>query len=177
MFYYLCNSILLPCFFVSDSQLVLNTVTWIMKIFRRLIVFAILIWIIRIPIEVKYIFEFKSVALSDYYEKFVNYGMGIFIFAFFLTFIKRENSIGKNLLLVLGSVICSLVMFFLFFLAVFADEMCSYKTTKIIETISPTKQVVEREFGCGATDSSSPTVKKFFRNEYFNLIYTYKLID
>lgn len=148
-----------------------------MKIIRILIAIAFLIWIIRIPFEVNCNFEFKSTVLNDYFDTFVNYGLSIFVLIFILTFIKRKNSIGKNLLLVVSSLICSLFIFFMFFLAVFADEMCNYTTIKIIDTISPTKQVVEREFGCGATDSSPATVKKYLRNEYFNLIYTYKLID
>lgn len=104
--------------------------------------------------------EFTNDNFQDSFEQVRFFGLPLVILLTLFGTLKSKDSTGTKSTKI-GLTICiSLISIFVLFMTVFAG-MCRWTNNKILfENINnKTTKIVLRDFGCGATDSGSPTYK------------------
>jgi len=106
--------------------------------------------------------EFASDSIKSNYKGFMFFTVPIAILLTLFGTIKSKDNILKTIGKVIGTILISFVTIFLMIMSIFAD-MCAWTDRQILyenKHDSNTK-IIERDFGCGATDSGYPTVRIF----------------
>ena len=104
--------------------------------------------------------EFTNDSFQDSFEQVRFFGLPIVILLTLFGTLKSKDSTGTKTTKIVLTICISLFSVFILFMTVFAG-MCRWTNNKILfENINNTKtKIVLRDFGCGATDSGSPTYK------------------
>ncbi|PCI92909.1 MAG: hypothetical protein COB15_17165 [Flavobacteriales bacterium] len=119
----------------------------------------IIFWVSTPIISLFIPLEFSNKELESTFEQIRFYGIPISILLALCGFIKTNDSnaiiIGK----IVTTIIISVLSIFFLFISIFAN-MCDTTTGKILfeNRQNENLKIVEREYGCGATDSEPPNV-------------------
>lgn len=121
--------------------------------------------LIFILVIVPFVGQFTPLEITN--EKFQNsfeqvrfFALPIVILLTLFGTLKKQDSAGTKTTKIVLTICISLFSIFVLFMTMFAG-MCRWANNKILfENINnKTTKIVLREFGCGATDSGSPTYK------------------
>jgi hypothetical protein len=118
------------------------------------------IWILT-PIFGTFIpLEFSNNHYEYIYDSIRFFGIPIAIFLILVGTIKRIDTSGIIATKIFTAMIISAFAVFIMFMTVFAG-MCDDTTDKVFfeNKQRPSTKIVQRSFGCGATDSSPATMK------------------
>lgn len=101
------------------------------------------------------------------YDSIRFYGFPICIILTLTGTIKRQDTSGIVTTKVLTTLLISGFSVFIMFMTLFAG-MCDWTTYKVFfeNKQNPSTKIVQRSFGCGATDSSPATLKIFKIREF-----------
>jgi len=104
--------------------------------------------------------EFTNDNFQDSFEQLRFFGLPILVLLTLFGTIKRKDSAGTKTTKIVLTICISLFSVFFLFMTVFAG-MCRWTNNKILfeNKNDKTTKIVLRDFGCGATDSGSPTYK------------------
>ncbi len=93
------------------------------------------------------------------YDSIRFYGFPIAILLTLTGTIKEKDTSGVIAIKIFGTMLVSAFSVFVMFMTVFAG-MCDWITDKVLfeNNKNPTTKIVQRSFGCGATDSSPGTI-------------------
>ena len=154
---------------------------------RKHCIFKIIFWVsislITIRILTIIIGQFITVEIVDsnlrnIHDFFRGIGFPIaIIFTLTGTIKKTDDTISKVVKSILTFIFVAIVFFFI--IASSLTEMCSCTTDNVVfeNKQNNSIKIVKREFGCGATDSGSPTFKLFEIHEYANCVIWVKDVD
>jgi hypothetical protein len=103
--------------------------------------------------------EFASDTVESSYHEFIFFAVPIAILFTLFGTLKIKDGIGSVIAVILCTIIGAFLSLFIMVLSIFLN-MCNYYDVKILyqHKDSPSKQIVIREFGCGATDSGPPFI-------------------
>ncbi len=104
--------------------------------------------------------EFTNANFQSLFEQFRFFGLPpVILLTLFGTLKAKDSSATKTTKIVL-TICVSLFSVFILFLSIWAG-MCRWTNNKVLFTNlnDKTTKIVLRDFGCGATDSGSPTYK------------------
>lgn len=101
------------------------------------------------------------------YDSIRFYGFPIAILLTLTGTIKEKDTSGVIATKIFGTIFVSAFSVFVMFMTLFAG-MCDWTTDKVFfeNNKNPTTKIVQRSFGCGATDSSPATIKLFKVREF-----------
>jgi hypothetical protein len=104
--------------------------------------------------------EFTNDNFQDSFEQFRFFGLPIAILLTLFGTLKAKDSTGTKTSKIVLTICISVFSVFILFMTVFAG-MCRWTNNKILfnNITDKTTKIVLRDFGCGATDSGSPTYK------------------
>ena len=135
-----------------------------MQMFNRIIfwiaIVSILFFILPPIIGLLLPLEFTNDRFKDIYEKIRFTTLPIAILLTLFGTIKITDSsqrkTTKIVLTIVAAVLSGMILFFSFW-----SGMCAWATERILfdNSENPSKKIVLREFGCGATDSGSPVIR------------------
>ena len=96
------------------------------------------------------------------YDSIRFYGFPITIILTLTGTIKKKDTTGTIATKVLTTIVISVVSIFIMVMTLFAG-MCDWTTDIVFfeNKLNPSIKIVQRSFGCGATDSSPATLKVF----------------
>jgi len=105
-------------------------------------------------------FEFTNDNFQNAFEQFRFFILPLVILLTLFGTLKPQNSNSKKTKKVVLTICISLLSVFILFITVFAS-MCRWTNNKVLfnNINDKTTKIVLRDFGCGATDSGSPTYK------------------
>lgn len=110
--------------------------------------------------------EFTDRKEQYYYESIRFFGFPIAILLTLTGTVKNKDHNGVKFGKIILTVLTSLAVFYFSGLAILGD-MCQWSTERIVfESKIDSDKIVIRSFGCGATDSGSPTYGTF-KVKYF----------
>ena len=102
--------------------------------------------------------HFASLDAEDNYEGIRAIIAAICIVVAMSGIIKKSDGVGIKVLKIGFAIIVTIVLLFVLVLLTFADGMCRWSTLDVLfqKKDNPSIQIVRRDFGCGAVDSSAP---------------------
>jgi hypothetical protein len=105
-------------------------------------------------------FEFTNDNFQNSFEQFRFFGLPVVILLTLFGTLKPKNSTTTKTTKIILTICISLLSIFILFATVFAG-MCRWTNNKVLfnNINDNTTKIVLRDFGCGATDSGSPTYK------------------
>jgi len=139
----------------------LKIVHWISIISICFLVLVLVFWYF-IPLE------FANTHRESHYSAICFLGFVIAGIVFILTR-KIERKHTSNLIVVkIVLVFCFLILSFFVMMEVGFNNLCSWTTNKVLfeNKQNHSIKIVQRSFGCGATDSSYPIIKEFQIKEF-----------
>ena len=149
---------------------------------KRLI-FKIAIGLLAFWIITSGIFFFTGLEFVDsnhelIFEYIRFWGIPICIMSTLLWTIKTNHSIGEKALILTSTTVVTMVVLVIMAISIIGN-MCEWTDQKVLFTSATNKNVkiIERNFGCGATDSSDPTVENFVVKEYTKYFKVAKQVD
>ncbi|MFN8287627.1 MAG: hypothetical protein U0V74_12770 [Chitinophagales bacterium] len=103
--------------------------------------------------------EFANLTAEEITIGIYFFGIPFCIIGVVISSIKRGDPTASIVIKLMGGAALTLVYLFAFTMFLFAD-MCSYSTRQIlyINKSNNERQIVVRDFGCGATDSSPASI-------------------
>ncbi len=130
------------------------------KIIYRTSLFLIFIFVI-VPFAGQFTpLEFTNDNFQSLFEQFRFFGLPVIILlTLFGTLQPKDSSAAKTTKIVL-TICVSLLSVFILFMSIWAG-MCRWTNNKVLfnNLNDKTTKIVLRDFGCGATDSGSPSYK------------------
>lgn len=107
--------------------------------------------------------EFVDPSNESNYEYICTYGISIAILLILKRTINKSDSTPIIIFKILLTGFISLASFFIIATIYFATGMCVWTTNKTVfeNKMNPSISIVERNLGCGATDSGQPVYKTF----------------
>ena len=111
--------------------------------------------------------EFTKSEYADNFKLIPFLGLPVLILLTLTGTLKKKNSIREIVAKIFVTIFTALLPLVILF-ATALDGMCQWNTTKdLFENITdPSTKIVLRDFGCGATDSTSPTYQVFEITNY-----------
>ncbi len=104
--------------------------------------------------------EFTNDNFQDSFEQVRFFGLPIVILLTLFGTLKTKDPTGTKTIKIVLTICVSLLSVFILFLSIWAG-MCRWTNNKVLfnNINDKTTKIVLRDFGCGATDSGSPTYK------------------
>ena len=104
--------------------------------------------------------ELTNDNFENSFEQFRFFGLPVVILLTLFGTLKTKDSTGTKTTKIVLTICVSLLSVFILFITVFAG-MCRWTNNKVLfhNINDKTTEIVLRDFGCGATDSGSPTYK------------------
>jgi len=146
-----------------DKQNVIKTVQKFLRIVHWTSILCLCFWIL-VPILGLFIpLEFANSHTEDTYIKIRFYGFPIAATLLILTgMIKRKHTLCLIVTKIILATCIAVFSFFVMIIVLFGS-MCAWTTDKVFfeNKRNPSIKIVQRSFGCGATDSTPATIKVF----------------
>ena len=139
-------------------------------LFRVNLILAVT-WIISYFLYKLLKLEFANTSHADNFFGFGIISIPVLALTYFLKNIKEQEHWFSILGKVLAGAFFTIIFLVLIAISTFGN-MCSWTTSKVLYTNikNPGIQIVERDFGCGATDSS-PAIKRNFKIKKFAVVF------
>ena len=139
---------------------------------------CLVFWVIS-PILLHLIgLEFNDEGLEQTYNEIKFRGIPICIILTLFGTIKPNDKSGDRILKTVLTLAVATIAFFFMIMSIFAG-MCDWTNREILYTNKEYKEVkiIQRDYGCGATDSGPPIVKNFKVKEFTKYFISAKEID
>ncbi|MBL7800688.1 MAG: hypothetical protein JNL95_08170 [Chitinophagales bacterium] len=132
------------------------------KVIFKTSILLLSIWILSAICRTFIPLEFSNNNFEFIYDNIRFYGFPITIILTLTGTIKKDDSSGVIVTKIVMTIFISAFSVFVMFIMLFA-EMCDWSTDKVVfvNKQNPSTKIVQRSFGCGATDSSPETIKVF----------------
>ena len=136
-------------------QRILKTVYWTS-------ILILCLWILTTIFGTFIPLEISNSNFEIIYDRIRFYGIPIAIILTLTGTIKNKDTAGTVTIKVFATIVISLFSVFVMVMTLFAG-MCDWTTENVIfeNKLNPSTKIVQRSFGCGATDSSPATLKVF----------------
>jgi hypothetical protein len=156
--------------------------TLIFKIIYHLVLLFIAIWLLLFVLISIFNLSFQNPNHQDTFEELL-FAIPIAIaFTSFRAGFKSKWDYAKKRSFIVTRIfvgVALLIFVFLYAIASLGSGMCAWSTHQVLFTkkSDSSTKIVERDFGCGATDSSSPVFTTFQSKEITPLFVHYTKID
>jgi uncharacterized membrane protein len=135
---------------------------FLFKIIYWVSIFAICFWVLTPILGLFVSLEFTSNEIENAYETTRFYGLPFAILLTLTGTIKDPDTSNSNGQKILLTLLIAGISFFIMIITLFSG-MCSWTTDKVFfeDKKNSSIKIVERDYGCGATDSGKPIYKTF----------------
>lgn len=125
-------------------------------------IFLICFWIFTAFLGLFICIEFKENEVKSVYDIIRFFGLPMSVLLTLTGTVKKTDKSDVITSKILWTIFVSSISFFIMIITLFVG-MCSWTTNKVFfeKKDDNTVQIVERKYGCGATDSDFPTYKLF----------------